>query len=97
MKFVDFIRSLQLPLESFFDMVYRYSSVSIVTRLWAGQSEFDSRQGLGIFLFATASRPALRSTQPPIQWVPRVLSPGVKGPGREADYSPQYSTEVKNL
>jgi len=24
----------------------------------------------GIFLFATASRPALGSTEPPIQWVP---------------------------
>jgi hypothetical protein len=28
---------------------------------------FDSRQGLGIFLFTTASRSALGSTQPPIQ------------------------------
>jgi hypothetical protein len=26
----------------------------------------------------SASRPALGSTQPPIQWVPAVLSPGVK-------------------
>jgi hypothetical protein len=33
----------------------------------------------GIFsLFATASRPALGSTQPPNQWVPGVLSMGVK-------------------
>jgi len=24
------------------------------------------------------SRPALRPTQPPVQWVPGVLSPGVK-------------------
>jgi len=32
-----------------------------------------------IFLFAIASRPALRSTQPPIQWVPRRGSlPGSK-------------------
>jgi hypothetical protein len=28
---------------------------------------FDSRQGLGIFLFTTASRTALGPTQPPIQ------------------------------
>jgi hypothetical protein len=27
------------------------------------------------------SRPALRSTQPPIQWVPGVLSPGGKAAG----------------
>jgi hypothetical protein len=30
------------------------SSVSIVTRLQAGRQGFDSRQGQGIFLFATA-------------------------------------------
>jgi hypothetical protein len=31
--------------------------------------EFDSRQGLGIFLFTTAYIPALGPTQPSIQWV----------------------------
>jgi hypothetical protein len=39
---------------------------------------FDSRQGLGIFLFTTVSRKALGPTQPPIQWVPGALSRGVK-------------------
>jgi hypothetical protein len=29
------------------------------------------------FLFSKSSRPALRSTQPPIPWVPGALSPGV--------------------
>jgi hypothetical protein len=57
---------------------------------------FDSRQGLGIFLFTTASRTALGPTQPPIQWVPGGLSLGVKRPGREADHSPPSSAEVKN-
>jgi hypothetical protein len=33
-------------------------------------------QGQRIFLLASASRPALGPTQPPIQWVPGVLSPG---------------------
>jgi hypothetical protein len=42
-----------------------------------GRSRFDPRQGQ-IFLLALASRPALGPTQPPIQWVPGVLSPGVK-------------------
>jgi hypothetical protein len=56
---------------------------------------FDSRLGLGIFLFTTASRTALRTTQPPIQWVPGALSLGVKRPGREADHSPSSSAEVK--
>jgi hypothetical protein len=57
---------------------------------------FDSRQELGIFLFATASRPALGPTQPPIQWVPEALSLGVKRPGHEADQSPPSSAEVNN-
>jgi hypothetical protein len=56
---------------------------------------FDSRWGLGIFLFTTVSRTALGPTQPPIQWVPGALSLGVKQPGREADHSPPSSAEVK--
>jgi hypothetical protein len=35
---------------------------------------------------STSSRPALGSTQPPIQWVPGALSPGIKRQGREADH-----------
>jgi hypothetical protein len=35
-------------------------------------------RGQGIFLLAPASRLALGPTQPPIQWVLGVLSPGVK-------------------
>jgi hypothetical protein len=34
-------------------------------------------------------------TQPPIQLVPGALFVGVKRPGREADYSPHSSAEVK--
>jgi hypothetical protein len=49
------------------------------------------------FLFSTSSRPALASTQPPIQWVPGTLSPGIKRPGREADHSPPASAEVKKI
>jgi hypothetical protein len=58
---------------------------------------FDSRRGLGIFLFTTASRKFLEPTQPPIQWVPEVLSLGVKRPGRKANHSPSSSGEVKEL
>jgi hypothetical protein len=43
------------------------------------------------FLFSTSSRPAVERTQPPIQWVPRALFPGVKRPGREDDHSPPTS------
>jgi hypothetical protein len=39
---------------------------------------------------------ALGPTQPPIQWVPRPLSLGVKRPGREADRSLPSTVEVKN-
>jgi hypothetical protein len=34
--------------------------------------------------------------QPPSQWVPGVIFPGVKWPGREAGHSPPSSAEVKN-
>jgi hypothetical protein len=46
--------------------------------------------------FSTSSRPALGPTQPPIQWVPKTLSPGVKRTGCEADHSPPTSAERKN-
>jgi hypothetical protein len=49
------------------------------------------------FLICASSRPALGSTQPPIQWIPGDLSPGVKRLGREADHSPPANTEVKKI
>jgi hypothetical protein len=57
---------------------------------------FDSWRGLGIFLFATASRTALGPTQTSIQGVSGALSLGLKQPGRDADHSPPSSAEVKN-
>jgi hypothetical protein len=39
------------------------------------------------------SRPVLGPTQPPIQWIQRALSPGVKRPGHEAHNSPPTSAE----
>jgi hypothetical protein len=51
------------------------------------------------FLFSTASRPLLGSTQPPIQWVPGALTPEVKLvklAGLEADHSLPSLSEVKN-
>jgi hypothetical protein len=57
-----------------------------------GQSSSPGREKN--FLFSVSSRLVLGPTQPPIQWVPGVLSPGVKRPEREADYSPT-SSEVK--
>jgi hypothetical protein len=57
---------------------------------------FDSRQEKETVLhFAAAFMAVLGSTQPPIQWVPGVLSPGIKRPGHEADHPPP-TAEVKN-
>jgi hypothetical protein len=47
----------------------------------------------GLFLFSTASRPALLPTQPSIKWVSGSLSPGLKRPGHEADHTRPSSAE----
>jgi hypothetical protein len=53
--------------------------------------------GRGFFPLSSVSRPALGPTQPPVQWVPGVLSPRVKArPGHDADHSPPSSSEVEN-
>jgi hypothetical protein len=64
------------------------SSVGIATGLQAGLPGLDFRKGQVIFLYPTASRPALGLTQPSVQWVPGALFQGVKRPWREADPSP---------
>jgi hypothetical protein len=51
---------------------------------------------LVIFLFTTASRPALGPTQPPIQLAQGALSLGVKRPWREAEHTPPSSADFKN-
>jgi hypothetical protein len=56
----------------------------------------DKAMGLDNLEFSKTSRPALGSTQPPIEWVPEVVSTGVNWPGRVADLSLPASTEVKN-
>jgi hypothetical protein len=67
-----------------------------VIRLRVERPGFDSQQGQGFFQFITTSRPALGSTQPPIQWVPGALSPGVKWPKNKDDFSSPSSAEVNN-
>jgi hypothetical protein len=42
------------------------------------------------------SRPAVGPAQPPIQWMPRTSSPGVKRTESDAGQSPPLSTQVKN-
>jgi hypothetical protein len=48
------------------------------------------------FLIVTASRPARRPIQPPIQLVPEAFFPGVKLREHEADQSPPFIAEDKN-
>jgi hypothetical protein len=75
---------------------YSYVHMFWVVFEWTiGVLGFDSRRGLGIFLFTTASRTALGPTQPPVQWVQGGSFPGDKAAGGEADQSPPSSTEVK--
>ena len=69
----------------------RGSSVSIATRYGLDGPGIESRWGRG---FPHPSRPALRPTQPPIQWVPG-LSREVKQPGRGVNHPPPSSAEVK--
>jgi hypothetical protein len=73
----------------------RASSVGIATDYGLDDRMIRVRIPRGAVLFDTASRPALRPTEPPIQWVPGALFLGVNRPGREADHSPPYSAEVK--
>jgi hypothetical protein len=61
-----------------------------------GRGSIPGRGSDGIFLFTTASRPALGPTQLPFQWVPTALTPSIKRPVREADHSPPSSAEVEN-
>jgi hypothetical protein len=51
---------------------------------------------MGFLLLATASRPALGPTQPPIQWAPGAVSPGLKRQGCEANHPPS-STSILPL
>jgi hypothetical protein len=49
-----------------------------------------------VFLFSVVFRPALGSTQPPVQWALGALPPGVKRPWHEANHELPSSAEVKN-
>jgi hypothetical protein len=77
----------------------RVSSGSIVSDYGLDDRAIGVRTPAGqrIFPLTSVSRPALRPTQPPVQWIPGVLSPGVKArPGRDADHLPPSSAEVVN-
>jgi len=67
-------------------------SVGIETSLRDGRPGFHSRKGamIGLFIFVTVP------IQPPVQWIPEALIPGVKWPESETDRSPTSSAKVKN-
>lgn len=73
-----------------------HNPVSIVTRLRTERQGFNSRYGQWWdFFFAPALRPVLGPTQPLMQWAWGALIPGVKMPGRVAEYSPPFSADIQ--
>jgi hypothetical protein len=67
-----------VQLRRWFVKFYIYGACCIFSGWTTGRSGFDPRQGQRIFPLTSVSRPALGPTQPPVQWVPGVLSPGLK-------------------
>jgi hypothetical protein len=71
-----------------------YSLTTQLDTLWMAGVQILARARF--ILFSKASKPALRPTQSPIQWILGPLSLGIKQHGREADHSLPSSAEVKN-
>jgi hypothetical protein len=79
--------------------LYKYCGINCVeTKLRAGdRGSIPGRHSDGLFFsLRHRARPVLRPIQPPIQLVPRDITPGIKLPGSETDHSLPYSAEVKN-
>jgi hypothetical protein len=81
----------ELILSCSYEPKSRDSSVGIALDYELDDRGFEARQGLGIFLFTTLSRPSLGPTTPP-----RYFSLGLKQSGCKADHLPPLSAEVKN-
>jgi hypothetical protein len=71
-------------------------SVFIATCPPCGLDIRSSISGRGKIISSTTSKPALGPTQPPTQWAPRALSPGMKRTEGEHIHSRPSSAEVKN-
>jgi hypothetical protein len=77
--------SLPVVLEKIYNAEYCLrepgSSVSIVSGYGLDDRAIEVRfpaEAKGFFPLTSVSRPALRPTQPPVQWIPGVLSPELK-------------------
>jgi hypothetical protein len=90
----DYLVHIFSPINATFGWHSRYSDW-----LRAGQpkGQISSPGRVKNFLFSTLSGPALDPTQPPVQWIPGALFPGVKQPGHEADHLPPTSAKVKKM
>jgi hypothetical protein len=77
-------------------VIYELGSLSQYN-VWprTGRPGFDPRQSQSTFLLASVPRPALRPTQPPVQWEQGILSWGKARPGRDTDHSLPSSADVK--
>jgi hypothetical protein len=73
------------------------TTVGIATGYGLDDRGVGVRVPVGSRFFSTSSRPALRPSRPPIQWVLGALSPGIKRKGRGTDHSPTASAEVKKM
>jgi hypothetical protein len=80
----------------FRDYGSRDKSVGIATR-YGLNGEVRLPAGARGYLCSPTSRPALGPTQPPMSWVPRALSPGIKQPGRQDDHTASYNGGVENM
>jgi hypothetical protein len=78
--------------------VLAFCPEDVVISWWAyATSTMSSSPGRGkFFLYSKTTRLVLGPSQPPIQWVPGALSPGVERPVLEVDHSTPTSAEVKN-
>jgi hypothetical protein len=82
------------------NIVSRGSSISIVYGYGLDDRAIEVRspgRGERVFPIVSVSRPALRPTQPPVQWVPGVLSPGLKfGRGVTLTTKPHLVSRFEN-
>jgi hypothetical protein len=69
-----------------------YISVGIASRYRLGGLEIESRRGRD---FPHSSKQSEGPTQPPVKWVPSLVSPGVTRSGRGVNFLPPSSTKVK--